>query len=161
LSINGKGATSSFADVSIPTITPTLLDMLRSQMNANCASSYVPPYNRCNWARDDLTNKLSDSVKGPFFSTTMDLLDAIRRADEADPNQILPQILARLVTPMKDGTGHLTQTPLEVIIDVIADVNRQDPSLTSKLQSPDYGAIAAQVSDFLMNKQFGLEQFYE
>ena len=256
LAIKGTGASSTFGDVSIPTITPTLVDMLRSQMNANCPTSFVPPYTRCNWARDDLTNKISDSIKGPFFSTTMDLLDAIRRddgarsalesllqylanaasqndalasllattddllqvmnddqnlvpvyhalspalsptqrdstghilsasvvdsqltllsrvagkfldgsteicADEADPNQILPQILTRLVTPMKDTTGHLTQTPLEVIISVIADVNRTDPSQTTKLASGDYGAVAGQVNDFLMNKTFGLEQFYE
>jgi len=260
LSINGKGAASTFGNVAIPTITPTLVDMLRSQMNANCPTSYVPPYARCTWARDTLTNKISDSIKGPFFSTTMDLLDGIRRddaarsglesllqylasaasqndalasllattddllqvmsddqnlvpiyhalgdptygaltptqrdatghvlsasvidsqltllsrvsgkfmdggteicADEADPNQILPQILTRLVTPMKDGTGRLTQTPLEVIISVIADVNRADPSQTTKLASGDYGSISGQVSDFLMNKQFGLEQFYE
>jgi hypothetical protein len=256
LSVTGTGSSSAFADVAIPIITPTLIDMLRSQMAANCPTSWVPPYTRCTWARDDLTNKLSDSIKGPFFSTTMDLLEAIRAddgarsgleallqylvdgasqndalasmlatsddlmqvmsddtnlvpiyhalapslsptthdvlghvlssslvdaqltllarvsgrflsggteicGDEVDPNQILPQLLANLVTPMKDSTGHPTQTPLEVIIDVIADVNRTDPSLTSKLQPSDYGSIAGQVDDFLMNKQFGLEQLYE
>ncbi len=256
LGIKGSGATSSFADVALPNITPTLVDMLRSQMSANCPTSYIPPYTRCNWARDDLTNKISDSIKGPFFSTTMDLLDAIRRndgarsgleallaylvsatsqndalaallatsndvlqvlgddknivpiyhalapalapstrdalghvlnssvldaqltllsriagkfmagsteicADEADPNQVLSQILTHLVTPMTDTSGRQTQTPLEVIIDVIADVNRVDPSQTSKLAPADYGAIANQVNDFMMNKQFGLEQFYE
>lgn len=256
LSVKGTGTSSTFADAAIPTITPTLIDMLRSQMAANCPTSFVPPYTRCAWARDDLTNKISDSIKGPFFSTTMDLLEAIRAddgarssleallqylvsaasqndalasllataddllqvmqddqnlvplyhaispalapaqrdtwghvtssslidaqlgllsrvagrfmdggteicADEADPNQILPQILSRLVTPMTDSTGRQTQTPLEVILDVIADVNRTDPSQTNKLQPTDYGAIASQVNDFLMNKQFGLEQFYE
>jgi hypothetical protein len=256
LSVKGTGSSSSFADVAIPTITPTLLDMLRSQMAANCPQSFVPPYQRCGWARDDLTNKLSDSIKGPMFSTTMDLLEAIRAndgarsalesllqylvdiasqndalasllataddllqvmgddqnlvpiyhalaksltpttrdslghvvqaslvdaqltmlshiagrfmsggteicADEVDPNEILPQVLSRLVTPMKDATGRETQSPLEVIIDVIADVNRADPSQTSKLQPTDYGAIAGQVNDFLINKQFGLEQLYE
>ena len=256
LSVKGSGASSAFADAAIPTITPTLIDMLRSQMAANCPTSFVPPYTRCAWARDDLTNKISDSIKGPFFSTTMDLLEAIRAndgarssleallqylvsaasqndalasllatsddllqvmgddqnlvpvyhalapslspttrdalghitsasildaqltllsraagrfmlgsteicADEADPNQILPQILARLVTPMTDSTGRQTQTPLEVILDVIADVNRTDPSQTNKLQPPDYGAVTSQVNDFLTNKQFGLEQFYE
>ena len=256
LGVTGKGASSAFADAAIPTITPTLIDMLRSQMSANCTTSYVPPYTRCAWARDDLTKKISDSIQGPFFSTTMDLLEAIRTddgarsaleallqylvdaasqndalasllataddllqvmgddanlvpiyhalapsltpttrdanghilsaslvdaqltllscvagrflsgtteicSDEVDPNQILPQILTRLVTPMTDGNGQETQTPLEVILDVIADVNRSDPSQTSKLQPADYGAIAGQVNDFLTNKQFGLEQFYE
>jgi hypothetical protein len=62
---------------------------------------------------------------------------------------------------MTNGTGQQTQTPLEVIIDVITDVNRTDPSQTSKLQPGDYASIAGQVNDFLMNKEFGLEQFYE
>jgi len=44
---------------------------------------------------------------------------------------------------------------------VIADVNRTDPSQTNKLQPSDYGAVTSQVNDFLTNKQFGLEQFYE
>ena len=99
---------------------------------------------------------LLSRVAGKFFSGSTEIC-----ADEADPNQILPQILQRLVTPMKDSAGRQTQTPLEVIIDVIADVNRVDPSQTSKLAPTDYGAIAGQVNDFLMNKQFGLEQFYE
>ncbi len=256
LGIKGSGATATFADTAIPNITPTLVDMLRSQMSANCPTSYVPPYTRCNWARDDLTTKVSNSIQGPFFSTTMDLLDAIRQddgarsslealltylvsaasendalaallatandvlqvlgddqnlvpvfhalapaltpstrdadghiltsnvldaqltllsrvagkfmagstevcADEADPNQILTQILIRLVTPMTDGAGRATETPLEVILDVITDVNRADPSQTSKLAPTDYAAIAGQAQSFMMDPQFGLEQFYE
>ena len=256
LSIKGSTTTATFADPALPTITPTLIDMLRSQMSANCPTSYVPPYTRCTWARDDFTNNISDTIKGPLFSTTMDLLDAVRSndnartaleallqylvtaasqndalpsvlatsndliqvlgddqnlvplyhalapalaattrdggghilqaslpdaeltllshiagrfmsgstemcADEADPNNILSQVMLRLVTPMTDSTGRATQTPLDVIIDVIADVNRIDPSQTSKLQPGDYGAIASQVQDFLMNQQFGLEQLYE
>jgi hypothetical protein len=256
LGIKGSGASATFADVAIPDITPTLVDMLRSQMSANCPTSYVPPYTPCTWARTDLTNKISATIGGPLFSTTMDMLDAIRQddaarsgleallsylvsaasdndalaallatandvlqvldddanlvpvyhalapalapstrdadghvltasvvdaqltllsriagkfmvgstevcADEADPNQILPQILARLVTPMTDANGRATETPLEMILDVIADVNRVDPSQTSKLAPADYGAISGQVSDFMTNKQFGLEQFYE
>jgi len=256
LGVKGSGASATFADVAIPNITPTLVDMLRSQMNANCPTSYVPPYTRCNWARDDLTNNISDTIKGPLFSTSMDLIDAIRQndaarssleallsylvsaasqndalaallatandvlqvlgddqnlvpiyhalapaltpstrdaeghiltasvidaqltllsriagkfmvgsteicADEADPNQVLSQILVRLVTPMTDSTGRATETPLEVILDTITDVNRVDPSQTSKLGAADYAAIAGQVSEFMLDKNFGLEQFYE
>ncbi|HSQ65158.1 MAG TPA: hypothetical protein VLM85_18180, partial [Polyangiaceae bacterium] len=54
LSIKGTGSSSAFADAAIPTITPTLIDMLRSQMLANCPTSWAPPYTRCAWARDDL-----------------------------------------------------------------------------------------------------------
>jgi hypothetical protein len=80
---------------------------------------------------------------------------------EMDPNQILTQLLSRLVTPMKDQGGRATETPLEVIIDVIADVNRTDPQRTDKLDAPDYAHVAHEVGDFLSNKERGLEQFYE
>ncbi|HEX7601380.1 MAG TPA: hypothetical protein VF316_07245 [Polyangiaceae bacterium] len=80
---------------------------------------------------------------------------------EMDPNQILTQLLTRLVTPMKDQGGRATQTPLEVIVDVIADVNRTDPQRTDKLDAPDYAHVAHEVGDFLSNKERGLEQFYE
>lgn len=256
LSVKGMAAASTFADVAIPDVTPTLVAMLRSQMSGQCPTSFIPPYTRCSWLRDDLTNNISDTISGPLFSTSMDLVDAVRSqagartaleallqyllaaasqndalaallatsndliqvlgddqnlvpvynamapslspttrdpvghiltasvvdaqltllsriagqfisngtelcADEMDPNQILSQVLANLVTPMTNGTGQQTQTPLEVIIDVITDVNRTDPSQTSKLQPGDYASIAGQVNDFLMNKEFGLEQFYE
>ena len=99
---------------------------------------------------------LLSRVAGKFMDGTTELC-----ADEADPNQILTQILTRLVTPMTDSTGRATQTPIEVILDVIADVNRVDPSQTNKLAPADYGAVMGQVNSFLMDKQFGLEQFYE
>lgn len=82
-------------------------------------------------------------------------------AKELDPNQILSVVLGHLVTPMKDGKGNPTQAPLEVILDVIADVNRGDPSQTNKLASDDYKSVAGNVSSFLLDKQSGLEQFYE
>jgi len=47
--------------------------------------------------------------------------------NEVDPNQVLSAILSRAVTPIKDG-DFKGQTPLEVIIDVIADVNRVEPT---------------------------------
>jgi hypothetical protein len=80
---------------------------------------------------------------------------------ELDPNQVLSVALQKLVTPMPGEGGKTTQTPLEVILDVIADVNRNAPGAVDKLQGGDYGNIADNVSDFLLNKERGLEQFYE
>jgi hypothetical protein len=99
---------------------------------------------------------LLSHISGQFMSNGTELC-----ADEVDPNQILSQVLTNLVTPMTNATGQQTETPLEVIIDVITDVNRADPSQTSKLQPGDYAAVSGQVNDFLLNPQFGLEQFYE
>ena len=62
-----------------------------------------------------------------------------------------------MVTP----DGKTGETPLEVMIDVIADVNRAAPDQTGKLVADDYGSISDNLVDFLMNKERGLEQFYE
>ena len=103
-------------------------------------------------------------------------------ANETDPEQVLTTALRNLVTPMTASTGAadgggksgaLTESPLEVMMDVIADVNRTTPATTTvktskgsasteNLVTPaDYAAISAQVEDFLTNKTSGLEQFYE
>jgi hypothetical protein len=257
LRINGTTTSSSFANASIPKITPTLLDMLRAQLFANCPASFTAPYPRCKWARDDLSKKMTDVVKGPIFAGSMDVIDALRSdngarrelqallaylmdnaskndalptmlasasdliqlmksdADtvpmlhvlaeaaagpqkdaqgnvvqssmmdsqsallarvalraydkdhqevcsrEIDPNQVLNIALGNLVTPLPGKGGKPTKTPLEVIMDVIADVNRVDPVRTEKLASADYASITSQVTDFLLNKERGLEQFYE
>lgn len=82
---------------------------------------------------------------------------------ELDPNEVLELSLQNLVTPMPGANGRPGRTPLEVVIDVVADVNRAAPAPENraKLDDKDYAHIADEVSDFLMNKERGLEQFYE
>jgi hypothetical protein len=81
---------------------------------------------------------------------------------EIDPNQVLAVALGNLVTPINDQ-GFKGQTPLEVVIDVIADVNRVDPTqpYEGTLARSDYGIVSENVVDFLTNRERGLEQFYE
>ena len=69
--------------------------------------------------------------------------------------------MSKLVTPMPGANGALGQSPLEVIMDIIADVNRAAPGSIDKLSGSDYGSISSNLFDFLMNKQRGMEQFYE
>lgn len=257
LGVKGSGPQSTFAEPALPKIAPVLVNMLRAQLFAHCPDSFTPPYKACTWARSELINNMSDSVKGPLFAAAVDMVDAIRRDDparaeleallqylvtaasqndalasmlasasdalqvlrddanlvplfhalspalapsvknaegqytkksladaqlallariggkyydasgneicarEVDPNAILSAVLGNLVTPIKDSQGRLAQAPLEVIMDVIADVNRADPAQTDKLRAPDYQSIAGQVSSFMLDKQSGLEQFYE
>ncbi|MDB4933452.1 MAG: hypothetical protein JWP87_424, partial [Labilithrix sp.] len=68
-------------------------------------------------------------------------------AKEIDPNRTLAVVLRRLVTPGENGKA----PPIEVLIDVAADVNRQRPQDTSKLAPADYAIIAHEVSDFCAN----------
>jgi hypothetical protein len=77
-------------------------------------------------------------------------------ASDKDPNGAIRAVLAGLVTPMVDRA----LTPLEVISDVIADVNRAAPEKTTKLDGADYGSIADEMSSFLLDRSRGLEQMY-
>lgn len=79
---------------------------------------------------------------------------------EIDPNQMLPILLTKVMTPMEGG-NLAGMTPLEVFIDVVAEVNRAAPGETAKLEAKDYSVISENVADFLLNKERGLEQFYE
>lgn len=78
-------------------------------------------------------------------------------AKEMDPNRSLAVALRRLVTPGPNGAP----PPIEVLIDVVADVNRADPTMTTKLEPPDYASIAHEVADFCSHPSRGLEQMYE
>jgi hypothetical protein len=75
----------------------------------------------------------------------------------------LPSRSATRSRRSKAGTFSNGQTPLEVIIDVIADVNRADPTQAYEgtLVRGDYSTVSDNVYDFLMNRERGLEQFYE
>lgn len=259
LKVDGSGAGAKFSNPGIPTMTPTLVEVLRSQLQAHCPNSFTAPYERCTWAKDELAKKMNDTVKGPTFAAMLDLADAIRRDPEArrelealmdyllnqasrndalpamvasmndmlqilrdetnivpfykvlaaaaapskrdpsgkvvdiglvdaqtallakisgkafdkdgneickrelDPNQILSIMLSNLVTPMPGPQkGKPGQTPLEVLVDVIADVNKASPDkVQEKLTQDDYRVISDNVQDFLLNKERGMEQFYE
>jgi hypothetical protein len=82
-------------------------------------------------------------------------------ARELDPNAVLNVALAHLVTPMTGPGGQPSETPLEVILDAISDVNRASPGAASKLDGQDYANVANELSEFLLDDQRGMEQFYE
>ena len=231
---------------------------MRRPVWAHCPKSFVEPYQKCTWARDELPKKAEETLGGPLMTTGIDVMDAMRKdpegrretekmmeylfdstskndalasllasandllqvmrddenlmplykvlaaavdgskydakgkltekslvdaqmallarvsgkyfdqdgkeicKNEVDPNQVLATVLGKLVTPIKDGEFR-GDSPLEVIIDVIADVNRTDPSedYDGTLQQEDYASVSKNVAEFLTDPQRGLEQFYE
>ncbi|WP_394826843.1 hypothetical protein [Pendulispora albinea] len=257
LTVNGKGTSATFANPVTPPLLPQLVKLLREQLLAHCADTFVTGNNAtCKWAREELATKLGDVTSGPLFSSALDVVEAIRKdssarseiaklllyttdpksvnearktmlttlvdfpqlladdsltplihtlaegaaaslvdtqgnvvrtgvvdavtallarlsgraytADgvehcgrELDPNQVLTIALQNIVKPMPATGGTTPQSPLEIIIDTIADVNRVNPDDASKLQAPDYGTMTQNVSEFLSDKERGLEQFYE
>lgn len=90
-------------------------------------------------------------------------------ANEVDPNDVVSVALAHLVTPMPlpgcTATAQdpcLSETPLEVIVDTVADVNRAGDSIVSDvlLQPSDYENISNEIVEFALDPERGLEQFY-
>jgi hypothetical protein len=90
-------------------------------------------------------------------------------ANEVDPNDVVSTAMAHLATPMplpnctpSAQNPCLGESPLEVIVDTIADVNRAGDSGSALLLRPaDYGNISNELVEFMLDPQRGLEQFYE
>jgi hypothetical protein len=81
-------------------------------------------------------------------------------ANEIDPNHAIDFVLKRVLLPYgKDGKD--LRTPIETILSVIGDVNRADPTQTSKLTGDDYKNIAKEISEFCLDPARGLVQVYE
>lgn len=92
----------------------------------------------------DLVERLDALEKSPDFASA----HANRR--------VIPKVLANAVTPM----GKSQITPLEVLVDVVADLHRADPTIKDPFAAVDYGSVARNVQEFLVDPTRGLEQFY-
>lgn len=79
-----------------------------------------------------------------------------------DRYHIVDRILKNLVTPM-DPKDPLSQTPIEVILDVVSEVNRLNADLTASapLDAGDYEMVFRVVRDFMTSRTRGMEQLYE
>ena len=104
----------------------------------------------------DATTTLLGRLAGRAYDTSHTEICA----DELDPNGVLDLALANLVTPMTTKSGAATETPLETILDAISDVNRLSPGSPSALRAGDFGNMASELSQFLLDPDRGLEQFY-
>jgi hypothetical protein len=77
--------------------------------------------------------------------------------DKVDPYHVMDHVLPLLVTPMDDGKG---LAPIEIFMDVIADVNRVDAADTGPMQNDDYQGVMTTMQGFMTDKTRGLEQLY-
>ncbi len=94
-----------------------------------------------------------------IFAQASDAKGAEICASEIDPNRTIDFVVKRLLSPEPGAPSG--EAPIEVIMSVIADVNRADPSVTTKLDAADYANIAREIGDFCLDQARGLEQVYE
>ncbi len=111
----------------------------------------------------DATTALLSRISGRAYQGTSNMTEIC--ANELDPDGVMPIALANLVTPMQatplqDASSVVTQTPLEFILDAIGDVNKQKPGAPGPVAAPDLGNTANELSEFFLDPQRGLEQFY-
>lgn len=77
--------------------------------------------------------------------------------DGVDRYHVMDHVLPNLVTPMDDGTN---LSPIEIFMDVIADVNRIDASDSGPMAPDDYQGVMSTMNGFMLDKTRGLEQLY-
>jgi len=94
-------------------------------------------------------------VRGAALDRTLGLLREIDRVDE---NHTLSLVLQNLVSLPADGSE---ETPLEVMIDVAAEVNRAEPGLTGPLSADDHAEVLGVTHDFFSSEERGLERIYD
>lgn len=88
-------------------------------------------------------------------SAVYDALDLLRDIQEIDDGRVLRQILQSAVALPASGDEI---TPLETIVDVIAEVNRATPNEGTPLLAPDYREVIGQAIDFVRDEDHGLER---
>ncbi len=100
--------------------------------------------------------ELASGAKGTL-PASLQLLKALT-SDTYDKYHVMDHVLPNLVTPLNGGKG---LTPLEIIMDTVAEVDRIDASMPTAPQLlTDYEAIFRTTRDFLTSDTRGLEQIY-
>lgn len=61
------------------------------------------------------------------------------------------------MTPIDGGAG---ASPLEIVADVLAEVNRADAALETPLNQADYGYVFATMRELFASETRGFEQLY-
>ena len=93
-------------------------------------------------------------LDGSATDETMDLLREIQVVDE---RRTMKAMMANMVA-LPAGEE---ETPLEVILDVIAEVNRRDPGAGGPMTVEDHHDTFSRAHDFLTSESRGMERLYQ
>lgn len=87
-----------------------------------------------------------------------DALGLVRELQGIDDRHVLHRLLANLVALPADGSE---ETPLEVILDVMSQINRSHPGDTSDYTPGDYRQALGQATEFMRDDRRGMERLYQ
>lgn len=94
-STTGSGTATTWANQSIPAMSPGLIDALQAQILAQCPDRSSRA--ACSYWTTQMPQNLADVVGGPTFAAVMDLVDALRADDTARAQ--VEQLLQYLMGP--------------------------------------------------------------
>jgi hypothetical protein len=98
LAVQGEREASTFANPLVQRVLPPAIDLLRAELLARCPETWTPPYARCAWIRDEVPQSLEDTVGGPAFAASWDLIEALRQ--DAAVRTSLDGLANHLLDPM-------------------------------------------------------------
>lgn len=95
------------------------------------------------------------SSEGSALDETLALL---REIVDVDERETLPVVLRNLVSLPPETSG---ETPLEIIIDVVAEVNRARPGAGGAMLADDHAAVLGTANEYLTDEHRGLERMWD
>jgi hypothetical protein len=132
----------------------------------------MPPiYNAIAIAAAPESTTIDQAVSPGTADRVLELMHAITKETDAggnaaanpyDPYRVMDRVLANLFTPIDPADAN-SQTPIEIFLDAIAEVNREDSDISrdQPLTAADFKFVFATMRDFMTNETRGTEQFYE
>jgi hypothetical protein len=152
-------------------LTTSLAAAADSLLFLNGASNLTPIYRMMSTAALPIERDAGGRIlQRGFVASSVDLLARLyarcvdetgkTRPDmEVDPHRAFGEVLKRMVMPIESRADG--QSPAELLVSILSDVNRADPSKTDAFQGADFGNIAKELNEFLLDPAQGLEQVYE
>jgi hypothetical protein len=145
------------SDEALPSTTAHLGDLLQAFPND---TNIIPLVQA-------LAPALSPDVRSAILSgtrptTDLSVLDeslrVVRNMRERDERSTLARVFYRVVQP---SVGADAETPIDVLVDVVSQVNRQEPGARTVLRYEDFQAIFETVRDLLRDEASGIERLYD
>jgi len=105
-------------------------------------------------ARVAASTGVAVNIQGSTVDATTKLLRELSAADE---DGALQSMMSNLMTPASGGG----ETPMETILDVIGEINREGAGTGGTFDAADYGEMFDRSRDFLTNEHRGIERFFD